>query len=96
MATTRPARRQRPPRFREPEPSVTPQERRRFTTLAVLAVLVVVLFWVVTLPFNLRPRGPEAAGPNELISTIGEGFAAGTNAMKSKTEGLTNQTTSNQ
>jgi hypothetical protein len=84
------------PQFHTPTVSVSPQDRRRFVTLGVLAVVVILLFWVATLPLNLRSGAGQFSGPNELLTVIRGGVSDGNQAMRQKTEGLFQQAAPNQ
>lgn len=65
-----------PQHFPDPhqKQSSTPQERRKFWVLVVCAGIVVVLFWIATMPWILREEdaGP---GPRGFFQKIGEMFS---------------------
>ncbi|MCW1929853.1 MAG: hypothetical protein KIH62_000890 [Candidatus Kerfeldbacteria bacterium] len=55
----------------QPEQSATPQERRKFWILVGLSGVLIVLFWVATLPLSSDSNnGP--AGPATFFQKIGQ------------------------
>lgn len=61
------------------QPLTTEKDRRRFTVLVVLGFVVVVLFWIWTMPFSKKVHAGEAtaAGPRAFFGVIGDQIAEG-------------------
>lgn len=60
-----------------PTPSATPEERRKFAVLVVLAAIIIFLLWIATLPFALGSNENKTAGPRELFGIIGSQVSEG-------------------
>lgn len=63
--------------FTEPPITTTPHQRRKFVVLVVLAGIILILFWILTLPFNLKAAG-SASGPKEFFSILSNQISQGT------------------
>lgn len=55
----------------EPKLSATPQDRRKLFVLSVLAGIVIILFWIATLPMNFKENG-DGPGPIQFFTRISE------------------------
>ena len=63
---------QHPHQFKEPQPSATPHERRKFVVLVCFGFVVVLLIWIWTLPFNFRKSEDGPAGPRQFFNVLGD------------------------
>lgn len=53
----------------------TPEQRAKFWTLIALAGVVIVMFWLLVLPFHLRSARDETLDGSNVISVIGKPFS---------------------
>lgn len=50
------------------------RERKKLTVLVVLCSVVIILFWIATLPFSYSENEKQAAGPKDFFSKVGNQF----------------------
>lgn len=67
--------------FHHPEPSSTPDHRRKLLILSILGVLVIVLLWIATFPFNYGGKSDEASAPSELVNVISNDIGTSAEAI---------------
>lgn len=53
---------------------VKEQERKKLAVLVVLCSIVIILFWIATIPMSYQNKEKQAAGPKEFFSRLGEQF----------------------
>ncbi|MBI2410704.1 MAG: hypothetical protein HYV32_02320 [Candidatus Kerfeldbacteria bacterium] len=64
-----------------PQPTVTPKQQRKFALLVSLACLILILFWIATLPFNLTTPRNGTPGAKQLFHNIGSLFGTGFHSL---------------
>jgi hypothetical protein len=51
------------PSFKEHRPSITPEARKKFVVLVVLASIIIFLIWIASIPLNIARAREESQSP---------------------------------
>lgn len=69
----------------------TPEQRAKFWTLIALAGVVIVMFWLLVLPFHLRSAKDATLDGSNVLSVIGKPFSKAAETIPSFFESFSNK-----